>query len=145
MVRRHLLVGLTAAVAVIAPSPADATLRFERCGGYGYSCARLHVPLDHSGAVPGRISLRVQRIRSRIRPSRGAVVVLAGGPGQSATAAFAGDGASLLYPASRSRDVIVFDQRGTGLSGALRCRSLERANLLEAGVAAARCATSLGG
>ena len=70
--------------------------------------------------------------------------MLAGGPGQSATAAFAGDGAGLLYPATRSRDVIVFDQRGTGRSGALRCRALENANLLDATEAARRCAAALG-
>jgi pimeloyl-ACP methyl ester carboxylesterase len=145
VVRRHLLFGLAATLAWLAPTPgADAALRFERCGGYGYQCARLAVPLDHSGAVPGRLTLRVQRLRSRARPARGAVFVLAGGPGQSATAAFAGDGAGLLYAAYRSRDAIVFDQRGTGRSGPLRCRSLERSDLLDATEASARCAASLG-
>ena len=89
------------------------------------------------------MSLLVKRIRSRIQPARGAVIVLAGGPGQSATEAFAGDGVGLLFAAYRSRDVIVFDQRGTGRSGALRCRELERANLLSAEDAAGRCATGL--
>ena len=51
------------------------------------------------------------------QPARGAVFVLAGGPGQSATEAFAGDGVGFLFPAYRSRDVIVFDQRGTGPLG----------------------------
>ena len=144
MVRRHLLAGLVAAIAVAGPAPAQAALRFERCSGYGYACARMGVPLDRTGVVPGRLTLRIQRLRSRIRPARGVVFVLAGGPGQSATAAFAGDGAGLLYPVSRSRDVIVFDQRGTGRSGALRCRALEDANLLDATVAASRCAAELG-
>jgi pimeloyl-ACP methyl ester carboxylesterase len=145
VVRRHLLPGLAAlGVLLAAAPPAQAALRFERCGGYGYSCARLSVPLDHAGAVPGRVSLRVQRLRSRMRPARGAVIVLAGGPGESATAAFAGDGIGLLYPAYRSRDVIVFDQRGTGLSGPLRCPGLERADLLDAGEAAAACARRIG-
>ncbi len=52
-----------------------------------------------------------------MQPARGAVFVLAGGPGQSATEAFAGDGVGLLFAAYRSRDVIVFDQRGTGPLG----------------------------
>jgi pimeloyl-ACP methyl ester carboxylesterase len=70
--------------------------------------------------------------------------VLAGGPGQSATASFGGQTIGSSYPARFNRDVIVFDQRGTGLSGLLRCRRLERANLLRAGPAAADCARSLG-
>ena len=144
MLPRHLLVGLAAlCVALTASSPARAAPHFERCGGYGYSCARVAVPLDRTGAVPGTVSLLVKRIKSRARPARGAVFVLAGGPGQSATAAFAGDGVGLLYPAYRSRDVIVFDQRGTGRSGPLRCRALEQANLLSAEDAAGRCATGL--
>ncbi len=144
-VRRPLSVALAVlGAALAAPAAAPAALQFERCGGYGYSCARMSVPLDRSGAVPGRVSLRVQRVRSRVRPARGAVFVLAGGPGQSATAAFAGDGVGLLYPAYRRRDVIVFDQRGTGLSGAIRCRAMERANLFDAGVAGGRCAAALG-
>jgi pimeloyl-ACP methyl ester carboxylesterase len=145
VLRRRLPLALAALGACLAAAPAaHAGLRFERCGGYGYSCARMAVPLDWSGAVPGRVSLRVQRIRSRLRPSRGAVFVLAGGPGQSATATFSRDGVGLLFPAYRSRDVYVLDQRGTGLSGALRCRELQRADLLDAGTAAGRCAGRLG-
>jgi pimeloyl-ACP methyl ester carboxylesterase len=125
-------------------APADATLRFKRCGSFGFACARLSVPLDRTGAVPGRISLLVKRIRARERPRRGALFVLAGGPGQSASAAFSGDALASLFPALRNRDLIVFDQRGTGRSGLLRCRALERANLLDAGRAAEECAGKLG-
>jgi pimeloyl-ACP methyl ester carboxylesterase len=39
---------------------------------------------------------------------------------------------------------VVFDQRGTGRSGLLRCRALEHANILRAGAAAAACAATLG-
>ena len=53
-------------------------------------------------------------------------------------------GLSVLYPAYWKRDVIIYDQRGTGRSGLLRCRRLERANLFEAGPAAGACARSLG-
>jgi pimeloyl-ACP methyl ester carboxylesterase len=134
-----------AALALIAPpAPAEAALRFKRCGGIGFSCARLNVPLDRSGGVPGGISLAVKRIRAQRRPRRGATFVLAGGPGQSATDAFEGDGLGQLFPAARNRDLIVFDQRGTGRSGLLRCRRLEHANLLDAGAAAAECARRLG-
>jgi pimeloyl-ACP methyl ester carboxylesterase len=127
-------------------APADAALRFKRCGGYGFTCARLTVPLDRSGTVPGRVSLLVKRVRATRRggATRPPLVVLAGGPGQSATESFGGDALGLLYPAYRSRDIIVYDQRGTGRSGLLRCRRLERSNLLEAGAPAGACARRLG-
>ncbi len=125
-------------------APAEAVPRFERCGPFGFECTRVSVPLDRSGALPGRVSLFVKRVRARERPRRGALIVLAGGPGQSATDAFGGSALSVLYPAYRNRDLIIFDQRGTGRSGLLRCRALERANLLDAGTAAGRCAARLG-
>jgi pimeloyl-ACP methyl ester carboxylesterase len=137
------LLAAVAATVVFAPA-ADAARPFKRCGGYGFSCTRVLVPLDRSGATPGRVSLYVKRVRARRRPARGAVFVLAGGPGQSATDAFNGDGLGSLAPAYRTRDLIVYDQRGTGRSGALRCLRLERANILDAGREAAGCARSLG-
>jgi pimeloyl-ACP methyl ester carboxylesterase len=137
-------VAAVAAAGLVLTAPAAAGPRFERCGAFGFQCARVSVPLDRSGALPGRVSLFVKRIRARERPRRGALVVLAGGPGQSATDAFGNNALALLYPAYRHRDLIVFDQRGTGRSGLLRCRALERANLLEAGAAAGRCAAQLG-
>jgi pimeloyl-ACP methyl ester carboxylesterase len=139
------LVPAVVAVFVLAfAAPADAALRFKRCGPFGFECARLSVPLDRSGAVPGRVSLFVKRIRARERPRRGALFVLAGGPGESASVAFNGDALGRLFPALRRRDLIVFDQRGTGRSGLLRCRALERAELRNAGRAAASCAGRLG-
>jgi pimeloyl-ACP methyl ester carboxylesterase len=129
----------------LAPS-ADAALRFKRCGGYGFTCARLSVPLDRSGAVAGRVSLLVKRVRARRRggATRPPLIVLAGGPGQSATEAFGVDALGVLFPAYRNRDLVIFDQRGTGRSGLLRCGLLEQANLLKAGAAAAACARRLG-
>jgi pimeloyl-ACP methyl ester carboxylesterase len=139
-----LLVAAATSVLALPVPPADAALRFKRCGAFLFSCARLSVPLDRSGVTPGRVSLFVKRIRAQRRPRRGAVFVLAGGPGQSASAAFEGDGLGLLSPAFRNRDLIVFDQRGTGRSGLLRCRALERSNLFDAGRAAGLCARRLG-
>jgi pimeloyl-ACP methyl ester carboxylesterase len=136
-------VAAIAAGLLLAPA-ADAARPFKRCGGYGYSCSRVIVPLDRTGTVPGRVSLYVKRVRAERRPSRGAVFALAGGPGQSATQAFAGDALGIVAPAYRRRDLIVYDQRGTGRSGALRCLQLERANILDAGDEAARCAEQLG-
>jgi pimeloyl-ACP methyl ester carboxylesterase len=144
MARPVLAVALAVAAVLAAAAPAGAALKFERCGGYGFSCARLAVPLDRTGAVPGRVSLHVKRIRARRKPARGAVFVLAGGPGQSATQAFTGDALGPLFAAYARRQLIVYDQRGTGRSGLLRCRAIERANLLDAGRAAADCARRIG-
>jgi pimeloyl-ACP methyl ester carboxylesterase len=139
-----LLVAVLLASSLLAPT-AGAALRFRPCGDFGFRCARLSVPLDRSGAVPGQVSLEVKRVRARRRggATLPPLFLLAGGPGQSATQAFA-DALGVLYPAYAKRDLIVFDQRGTGRSGLLRCRRLERSNLLRAGPAAAACARSLG-
>jgi pimeloyl-ACP methyl ester carboxylesterase len=106
----------------------------------------MSVPLDRTGSVPGRVSLLVARVKARQRggATQPPLIVLAGGPGQSATDAFLVGGLSVLYPAYWKRDVIIFDQRGTGRSGLLRCRRLERTNLFGAGPAAGACARSLG-
>lgn len=156
---RRSLIAIVAALAFsVAVAPAGAATRFRPCAGNGdavafaanhrvglgpgIECARVRVPLDRSGALPGRISLRVERVRAP-RRRRGAVFAFAGGPGQAATPITEGF-AEELAPALRTRDLVVFDQRGTGRSGLLRCRALERANLLNAGREAARCARTLG-
>ena len=102
------------------------------------------MPLDRGGTVPGHVSLFVERIRARQRggATLPPLFVLAGGPGQSATLSL--DAGAVLFPAYAKRDVIAFDQRGTGHSGLLRCPPLERSNLFRAGPAAAECARSLG-
>jgi pimeloyl-ACP methyl ester carboxylesterase len=134
-----------ATVVLLLPAPAaEADLRFKRCEAFLFPCARLTVPLDWSGATPGHVSLFVGRVKASRQPSRGALFVLAGGPGQSASEAFGGDGLGLLAPALRRRDLIVFDQRGTGRSGLLRCPALENSSLFDAGQAAGRCARQLG-
>jgi pimeloyl-ACP methyl ester carboxylesterase len=144
--RRAAAVSLLFATALALAPSADAALRFKRCGPYGFTCARLTVPLDRTGAVPGRVSLLVKRVRARRRggATRAPLLMLAGGPGQSATEAFGPDALGVLFPAYRNRDLVIFDQRGTGRSGLLRCRRLERANLLKAGAAAGDCARRLG-
>src|SRR3954451_18742424 len=107
----------------------------------GYECASLGVPLDRGGAVGGTVSLGLSRVAAASNPTRTAVVPLAGGPGQAALP-LAQDFAAFLAPALASRDLLVFDQRGTGSSGALSCSSLStRATVV---TAAAGCAGELG-
>jgi pimeloyl-ACP methyl ester carboxylesterase len=89
----------------------------------GYQCATVSQPLDRSGVTPGTIPLGVARVPAASNPSATAVVALAGGPGQAALA-LAQTFAAVLQPAIATRDLLVFDQRGTGSSGALKCDAL---------------------
>jgi pimeloyl-ACP methyl ester carboxylesterase len=141
-VRRSLPAVAALAAVLLMPAGAHAALRFKECGGYGFGCARTSVPLDHSGAVKGSVSLYVKRVRANKKPRKGALFVLAGGPGQSATDAFDGDVLGQLSVAYRRRDLIVYDQRGTGRSGILRCRGLAR--VIARGPGAPGCANRIG-
>ena len=105
-------------------------------------CGRVTVPLDRGGALPGTISLLV----NALPPSGGGapqatILALAGGPGQAATpllGAFAG----VLKPVLRTRELVTFDQRGTGGSGRLRCDGLSGPGSLASVVLG--CAQSIG-
>ena len=146
MMRGRTLVALAAGVVLLAlPGTAQAQLDLKPCGSI--QCGRVTVPLDRSGATPGSVSLYVQRQRARRRPARGVTMLLAGGPGQPSTFAY-NDGSDDPYgefgALSPRNAIVAFDGRGTGRSGLLRCPELERANLVDAGAAAAACARRLG-
>ena len=101
------------------------------------------MPLARSAAVPGTIALSVERKLAGPSPSRDAVVALAGGPGQAALplAEFI---AKAIAPALDSRDLLVFDQRGTGSSDPLSCPALEDPSDEPAGKLFEACALQLG-
>ena len=106
-----------------------------------WSCHSLAVPLDRSGAVPGSIALHVERIPAG--DSKGVLVALAGGPGQAAADQLLVEGYNRdLTPPGL--DLVVMDRRGTGQSGAINCRALQRADMADAGDEAAACARQLG-
>jgi pimeloyl-ACP methyl ester carboxylesterase len=122
---------------------ASASTPFRPCKGTPrVQCARVDVPLDRSGAIPGTISLNVERLAAR-DTRQGAVFALAGGPGQAAAPLLL-DFATSIERALRSRDLIAYDQRGTGKSGLLRCPSLEKPSVGDAGTAVQACAAALG-
>jgi pimeloyl-ACP methyl ester carboxylesterase len=83
-----------------------------------------HAPLDSSEPTGAQISLAVRRVIVGPSPSADAVVGLAGGPGQAATP-LTQDFARSMAPALKTRDLIVFDQRGTGGSDPLSCHALD--------------------
>lgn len=101
------------------------------------------MPLDRAGALPGTISLSVERKLAGASPSRDAVVALAGGPGQPALplAEFI---AQAIAPALSSRDLLVFDQRGTGSSDPLSCPAFEAFSAKPPGQVFGECALEIG-
>ncbi len=107
----------------------------------------MSVPLDRSGALGGTVSLALERKLAGTAPARSAVVALAGGPGQAGL----GLGEFIdtaMAPALTTRDLLVFDQRGTGESGPLACGALSSESELVAahtiGELAGHCAQQLG-
>ena len=151
MTRGRRLVGLAVAAGVLGlPGPAQAALEWRKCDDDGNQCARLTVPLDRTGVAAGSVSLHVVRARPFRRAAQptSVTLLLGGEPGQSATGHFFGEYAGELVDTLRDRlprnQVVAFDQRGTGGSGALRCRDLQVAAPTDAGREAEACATLLG-
>jgi pimeloyl-ACP methyl ester carboxylesterase len=128
-------IALAAAVAAIVllaqaagASAATSTIAFTPCAGApAFGCAHLVVPLDPTGAIPGTVTLRIRRKLAASGAATEAVIALAGGPGQAAVP-FAGDAAMIVQRALGTRDFVIFDQRGTGTSGALKCTALSDAS-----------------
>jgi pimeloyl-ACP methyl ester carboxylesterase len=121
------------ALAVVAPA-ARAAIPFVPCAPAGYQCGQLAVPLDPSGGSAGTLTLNMKRRVAASNPTSAAVIGLAGGPGQAAIPVAAKIAANIA-PALATRDLVVFDQRGTGSSGRLTCAG--RATV-------SGCATSIG-
>src|SRR4051812_33023030 len=126
---------------VIGASDASAAIPWAACPTAGYECAHVDVPLDRTGAVPGTVSLAVSRVAAASNPGNVAVVPLAGGPGQAALP-LSETFAQVLAPAIQNRDLLIFDQRGTGSSGALSCSSLKQRDSVVK--LASSCANELG-
>jgi pimeloyl-ACP methyl ester carboxylesterase len=133
---RTLLTGLLAApllsgALAATHAPPAAALGFTPCpAGPAFSCAAVPVPLSRSGTAPGTISLSVERKLAGATQSQSAVVGLAGGPGQAALPL--GEYiAKAISPALVTRDLLVFDQRGTGASDPLSCPALSSAAEIE--------------
>lgn len=138
------MIALAAALLlVLAPSGAGAAL-LGPCTSRPDDqtlCGRLTVPLDRTGHVAGSVSLRVRAVPPAQGPATGTILALAGGPGQAA-APLLGDIADALGSALRTRELVAFDQRGTGGSGLLTCPSFARDESLSDIVG--QCAADLG-
>jgi pimeloyl-ACP methyl ester carboxylesterase len=140
---------LSATIATTQVTAAQA-LTFTPCSATAeFECATLDVPLDRGATASGTVGLSVERLRVGGAPgdrgsSSTAVLGLAGGPGQAALP-LAAAMAKEMAPALGSRDLLVFDQRGTGSSGPLACSALESAEVFGAiGQAFEHCALQIG-
>jgi pimeloyl-ACP methyl ester carboxylesterase len=141
-VRFGVLLAVVGGSLSIGAVEASAALEFCERASSGRQCASLTVPLDRSGVVPGTVKLHIERQRAK-RAARPPLLLIAGGPGQSATDAFDSDTVERLFGTEiRSRDVVVMDLRGTGRSGAIDCPALQRGSTKAAAIAA--CAAKLG-
>jgi pimeloyl-ACP methyl ester carboxylesterase len=140
-----LLLGASA-VAFSPIGSADAQIAFSACkDSNNFACGHLAVPLDPGGGMPGTLKLAIRRHRAPIAGPDTAIIALAGGPGQAAlplTESFL----ELLGPIAATRDLIVFDQRGTGMSHPLSCPAPKHPghHRVSQAQAVVRCAEELG-
>jgi pimeloyl-ACP methyl ester carboxylesterase len=140
---------LGVALALTASSGAgDAAAAGTPCGTtQGLLCSTVVVPLDRTGTVPGTISLAVQELPAT-GPPRGAVFLIAGGPGQGSARTF-GLGTPedalvfrFLFP---GYTLVAYDDRGTGDSGLLNCPALQvSTSPTGQDLLATACASSIG-
>ncbi|HTA35816.1 MAG TPA: alpha/beta hydrolase [Solirubrobacteraceae bacterium] len=119
------------AFALAGAGSASAALTYSPCPeNAAFSCAPVTVPLDRSGKAPGTLSLTVERKAASTTQTSSAVIALAGGPGQAADP-LAEQLATAIAPALSTRDLLVFDQRGTGRSTPLNCPVFDNTAALE--------------
>jgi pimeloyl-ACP methyl ester carboxylesterase len=112
-----------------------------------FTCAYLSVPLDHSGAKPGRLRLRVA-VADNVTAPRGVLLLLTGGPGQPG-AGLAARVAGRLSGLLHDYRLVLIDQRGTGVT-AIDCPRLQSEVgssdvLAPSATAVTECANLLGG
>src|SRR5579863_2587455 len=106
-------------------------------------CGSLDRPLDPTGAIPGRISIRFEYYpHSAPDKALGTLVATEGGPGYPATLS-RDDYLALFKPLLPRHDFLLMDNRGTGRSGAIDCHELQAAEKWTVELIAA-CGRTLG-
>ena len=141
---------VSTALGHVDPWPASAqraiqvgSLELRPCLDAPAYCGNFDRPLDPTGAVPGRISIRFEYYpHSGPDKPLGTLVATEGGPGYPATLS-RDDYLALFKPLLGRRDFLLMDNRGTGQSGAIDCRELQTAEKWTVELTAA-CGRSLG-
>ena len=124
------LSGAAASIAAGTSAPARTLevgrLTLQRCA-HGAWCGTLPRPLDPAGVVSGTVPIYFEYYpHTAASPAAGTLVAAQGGPGYPATDS-RDDYLTLFGPLRTSYDVLLMDYRGTGGSGALDCKELQRA------------------
>ncbi|HMN46597.1 MAG TPA: alpha/beta fold hydrolase [Povalibacter sp.] len=109
-------------------SAAPATFQLRECefaqllgSSAAARCGRFQVAENRDDPASRTIELRITVIPSlRLQPEPDPLVLISGGPGQSATDFYASTGAAFAA-IRRDRDILIVDQRGTGASQPLDC------------------------
>jgi pimeloyl-ACP methyl ester carboxylesterase len=131
-----------------APGVPTKSSHASECGvTAGLLCTTVVVPLDRSGRVPGTIPLHVEVVPALGTP-RGALFLIAGGPGQGSAHVFGLDNdqaVSLFRFLFPGYTLVAYDDRGTGASGLLDCPDVQAAITADQQrTAAAGCGASIG-
>ena len=137
-----LVMGVVLSACVTPPAPnntptpaANAVPRFEKADcwfqeplGRDVECGYVIAPADHAKPDGETIKLAVARFKSdAASPQPDPVVYLEGGPGGSPLQAYIAQFDPLFGPLLADRDLIFFDQRGTGFSQpALGCPEIKQ-------------------
>ncbi len=107
-------------------APPEDTAAILRLGGYpcpdsDFTCVKLSVPLDHLGGTTDRRIDVVFGVLPATGERRGMFVTATGGPGYAGLAS-ADDYTAAFDPRLTEHfDIVFFDQRGIGQSGAFQC------------------------
>ena len=107
------------------------SVELHKCLGGDYYCGAVRVALDPAGRIRGSLDIAVAWLPHTNRSARssGTIVAVEGGPGYpsiGSRASYRG----LYAPLLDTRDLLLVDNRGTGLSGAIDCRPLQGALLM---------------
>ncbi|MEV6941352.1 alpha/beta hydrolase [Streptomyces sp. NPDC051172] len=114
------------AVTPLSASAAEQPLKWTRCAGSGLDprqqCATLEVPMDHAHPGGRTIDIAVSRIPAE-KPSarRGALLLIAGGPGGTSLNDPSGKGQKLPQDVRDAYDLIGFAPRGNAPSTTVGC------------------------
>ncbi|HEY3638513.1 MAG TPA: alpha/beta fold hydrolase [Rhizomicrobium sp.] len=123
----------------LAAAPGGATIRvgslvLTKCiRQYDGYCGTLVRPLDPDGHISGKITIGFEFYphTDTQQDRRGVIIAQEGGPGYSTTGSRDGY-VRLFTPLRNRRDIVLVDKRGTGRSGAIHCRGIQKGGGLEA-------------